>query len=86
MNKALADLRKRIDDIDDQLVRLLVKRLGLAKEVRKLKKELDMTPEDPEREREIIDRLIESGGGILSRDQLTKIFRPIFNATKRVQQ
>ena len=86
MNKELADLRKRIDEIDEKIVRLLSERMELAKDVGRLKKELDLSAEDPEREREIIHRLTISAGGLLSENQISRIFGSIFNATKRVQE
>lgn len=86
MNKTLADLRKGIDEIDEKIVRLLSERMELVKEVGKLKKELNLSPKDPVREKEIIHRLTKSAGGLLSRSQIGQIFRSIFNATKRVQE
>lgn len=86
MNKTLVELRRQIDEIDEEIVRLLSQRMELVKEVGKLKKELNLSPEDPLREKEIIHRLTKSAGGLLSRSEISQIFRPIFSATKRVQE
>ena len=55
----LEEQRKKIDTIDDQLVRLFEERLSVADEVAKIKKENDLPVANTEREREIVNRLTE---------------------------
>ncbi|MEE9165969.1 MAG: chorismate mutase [Candidatus Neomarinimicrobiota bacterium] len=86
MDKRIAQLRKQIDEIDEEMIRLLAERIGLVEQLGQLKKELNLSAGDPEREKEIIDRLEKQAAGILSRDQIARIFRSIFHATRKIQE
>ncbi len=55
----LAEIRKKIDGIDDKLAELYVERMGLAAEVAKVKAETGKSVSDAAREREVVFRLAE---------------------------
>ena len=63
--KDLADWRKRIDEIDQQLVKLLNERSLCAVEVGKIKKVLRLAAWQPEREAEILRNVVKSNPGPL---------------------
>ena len=50
--KDLQDLRKRIDSVDDQLVKLFQERMHISSESAEFKKEKGMRVMDQQRERE----------------------------------
>jgi len=52
----LYELRGRIDEIDKQIIELLEERIRVAKEIGKIKKELNLPIKDEEREREVLKR------------------------------
>ncbi len=54
---ALEDLRQRIDEIDDELVRLFVERIGIAEQVAEEKRAAGLPIRNDAREREILSRL-----------------------------
>lgn len=54
----LNQLRKKIDEIDDELLRLLKDRLEVSKKIGEIKKKNNMPIYDPVREQEIIDMSI----------------------------
>ncbi|NLT18133.1 MAG: P-protein [Firmicutes bacterium ADurb.Bin080] len=56
----LDEIRKKIDEIDDNMVSLYEKRMILAKEVALFKKKTGSPLENPQREKEIINRVTES--------------------------
>ena len=85
MDKRILELRQQIDAIDGEVIRLLKKRMGISKEVGKLKEELDIPVEDKGREQEIIDRLTQQAGRNLSEEQLIRIFTAVFKSSKQVQ-
>ncbi len=58
----LSDLREQIDSIDDQLVALFVKRMGLSAQVADYKKARNMPIHVPAREREILKDVAEKAG------------------------
>ena len=86
MDKRILELRKQIDDLDEEIIRLLKKRMRISKEVGKLKEELDIPVEDKNRENEIIDRLTKQTGKNLSEEQLIRIFTAVFKSSKQVQK
>jgi len=86
MDNRILKLRKKIDTLDEEIIRSLKKRMGISKEVGKLKEELDMPVEDKNRENEIIDRLTNQAGRNLSEEQLIRIFTAVFKSSKQVQE
>ena len=86
MDKRIKKLRERIDEIDEEIIQLLKKRMGISNEVGKLKEELHIPVEDNKREKEIIDRLTKKAGKNLSEEQLIRIFTTVFKSSKQVQE
>ncbi len=58
----LEELRREIDGIDENLVRLFVKRMGVSAQVADLKKENGRAVLDPSRERQLLQRVSELAG------------------------
>ena len=86
MDKQILELRQQIDDLDEEIIQLLKKRMGISKAVGKLKEKLDIPVEDKNREDEIIDRLTKQTGRNLSEEQLIRIFTAVFKSSKQVQK
>ena len=86
MDKRIQKLREQIDEIDEEIIQFLKKRMGISKEVGKLKDELHIPIEDKKREKEIIDRLTKIAGKNLSEKQLIRIFTAVFKSSKQFQK
>jgi len=86
MDKRILELRQQIDKLDEEIISLLKKRMGVSREVGKLKERLDIPVEDKTRENEIIDRLTKQAGRNLSEEQLIRIFTAVFKSSKQVQK
>ena len=86
MDKRILELRQQIDNLDEEIIQLLKTRMGISKEVGKLKEKLDIPVEDTNRENEIIERLIHQTGQNLSEQQLIRIFTAVFKSSKQVQK
>ena len=86
MDKQILELRQQIDDLDEEIIQLLKKRMGISREVGKLKEKLDIPVEDKNSENEIIDRLTKQAGINLSEEQLIRIFTAVFKSSKQVQK
>jgi len=54
MNNKLKDFRKHIDELDEQIVNLLAKRMQVVEKVGKYKKENNLPPLDKRRWQEVI--------------------------------
>ena len=64
----IADWRKKIDELDQQLVRLINERAVCAVEIGKLKQGLAMPVYEPDRERIIFDHIAQMNDGPLSQN------------------
>jgi len=78
----LDSLRKKINGIDEQLLKLLRERLSLAREIGNLKKEAGLPLFDPARESEVIKRILEMNQGFFPEKSLEYIFREIIAACR----
>ena len=77
--------RREIDDIDDELLRLLNMRARLALKVGALKQAAHLPYCDPERERSVLRRLKETNDGPLDEQAVGRLFRRIIRESRRVQ-
>lgn len=76
---ALPPLRKKIDAIDDQVLRLLNERANLALEVARVKNDHNAPLHVPERERAILARLAKENPGPFPTIALMAVFRDIIS-------
>ena len=79
-------LRKKIDELDDQMIDLVVQRLAIAKEIGDIKETNGIEVIDPYRESQIINRITEKLAGTLEKKDITAIFEPIYSISKRLQK
>jgi chorismate mutase domain of proteobacterial P-protein, clade 2 len=77
--------RGEIDEIDREILRLLNMRARLAIKVGALKKAADLPFCDPERERNVLDRLQDLNDGPLDKQAIGKLFRRIIRESRRVE-
>lgn len=77
--------RAEIDEIDEEILRLLNVRARLATKVGVLKRSANLPFCDPERERFVLHRLRELNDGPLDNRAITKIFRRIIRESRRIQ-
>lgn len=84
----LSQLRARIDELDLQIQALITQRACLAQEVAQAKYALEEKPNfyRPEREAEILRKVIERNQGPLSNSTLVLIFREIISACLALQR
>ena len=79
-------LREKIDLLDEQMLDLLVQRFAFSRELREIKASGGINVGDPNREKEIIDRLAEKLEGKLERNDIAAIFGPIYHISKKLQK
>jgi chorismate mutase/prephenate dehydratase len=85
-HRTLDEIRKDIDALDLDLVRLLSRRVELAQEVGRVKGRDNRPYFTPERERAIYDRLAEVNPGPLQTRQLVAVFREIISAARAAEK
>ena len=78
--------RKRIDEIDQMLVRLLNERSGCAVEVGHIKKKLGPPAWQPEREAEILRNVVKSNHGPLDDAAIRRLFERIIDEARALER
>jgi chorismate mutase/prephenate dehydratase len=78
---SLEDLRKRIDEIDKQLVQLLNERAHVVVEIGKLKNKTDKPIYAPDREKEVLTKVIQVNKGPLLDKTLVAIWRELMSGS-----
>lgn len=81
----LQELREGIDKIDDELLKLLNRRMRYVKEVGKLKQNDGSSIYRPEREREILERLNRLNNGDLTPEAIEAIYMEIFAVSRNLE-
>ncbi|MBD3245428.1 MAG: prephenate dehydratase [Candidatus Omnitrophica bacterium] len=82
---SLEQLRKKIDRIDEQLLRLLNQRMEQVLKISKEKKKGNLKPFAPERESALFARLKKLNTGPLTEEDVTAIFREIVSVCRSVR-
>ncbi len=84
--KDLDDWRKRIDEIDQQLVKLLNERSQCAVEIGHLKKQQHMAAWQPNREAEILRNVVQSNSGPLDNAAMRRLFERIIDEARALER
>jgi chorismate mutase len=82
----MAELRSRIDAIDEDLVRLLSARAHCALQVGRLKEQLGMPVYQPDREREVLEHVQHQNPGPLDDPAIARLFERIIDEARRLER
>jgi len=80
------DLRRRIDQIDDQLMKLLNSRSACAVEIGRIKRQIGMAVYQPEREKWILDRVERNNPGPLDSGAVRRVFERVIDESRRLER
>jgi chorismate mutase len=87
--KEIDELRQRIDELDEELVRLLNQRASCALEIGRLKQQAGMQIYQPSREAEVLQHVqgrTIAMGGPLSPAALARLFERIIDEARRLER
>jgi chorismate mutase len=82
----IADWRKKIDELDRQLVQLVNERANCAMEIGRLKQNLDMPVYEPDREKIIFENIAKLNHGPLSQIQLRQVYERLIDVMRQLQK
>jgi len=82
---SLDDLRSRIDELDEGILKLLDDRARVVAEVARAKREANLPTYDPDRERMILDRLAARAGRFPA-DAIRAVYREVMSACLALQE
>jgi len=79
------ELRRKIDDYDDKILNLLVKRFEISHKIGSIKQNSNSEIQDFDREKDIINRLVKKFN-MINQEHIKSIFNQIFNVSKLIQE
>jgi chorismate mutase len=82
----LLRLRRRIDALDEQIVRLLNERASCALEIGHVKESLGLAIYQPERERDVLDHVTGLNTGPLDQAAIRRLFERIIDEARRLER
>lgn len=82
----LEKLRLGIDAVDQQILKLLHERVDLVLKVGEYKRQNGRDVYDPEREREVLQRLCSRAEPPLDPDTIRRIFERLIDECRRIEQ
>ena len=82
----IADLRRRIDDLDELLVRTLSARAACALEIGRQKKLLGLEIYQPSREADVLSHVQKINPGPLNNESMKRLFERIIDEARRLER
>jgi len=83
----LREARAKIDSLDEAILSLLARRATVARDVAEIKRAAKVEVfHDPERERQVLDRLVALGGDQFPPDAIRAVFREVMSACLSVEE
>jgi chorismate mutase-like protein len=82
----IADWRKKIDELDRQLVELISERARAAVAIGRLKRDTSLPIYEPERERVVFENVKQMNRGPLPGQDLVRIFERIIDVMRNIQK
>ncbi len=86
MPQEVDELRRRIDVIDDQLMKLLNSRSACAVEIGRVKRNLGMAVYQPDREVWILERVAVNNPGPLDSGAVRRVFERVIDESRRLER
>jgi chorismate mutase len=82
----IADWRRKIDELDRQLVALLSDRARAAVEIGRLKRDTNLPIYEPDRERIVFENVKKMNRGPLPGREMVRIFERIMDVMRNIQK
>ncbi|MDY0211399.1 MAG: chorismate mutase [Desulfuromonadaceae bacterium] len=80
------DLRIKIDQLDQELLRIFNQRAGLALQIGHVKKELDLPVYNPDREQYIFDKMQQLNPGPLDNQAIKRLFERVIDESRTLER
>ncbi|MEE4252807.1 MAG: chorismate mutase [Desulfuromusa sp.] len=79
-------IRKNINQLDDDLLRIFNQRAALALEIGEVKKQLGLPIYDPKREKLIFERMQEKNNGPLDNSAIIRLFERVIDESRSLER
>ncbi len=82
----IVDLRQRIDELDEQIVKLISSRAEAAQAIGQLKKVTDIPVYEPKREKEVLEHVQAVNPGPLANAEIVHVYERIMDVMRTLQR
>jgi chorismate mutase len=82
----ISDWRKKIDELDVEIVRLISQRAEAARAIGEIKKTADLPVYEPRREQDVFDRVRKANPGPLADAELLHVYERIIDVMRTLQR
>jgi len=82
----IGDWRKKIDELDEQIVRLINQRAEAAHEIGVLKQASNLPVYEPQREQQVFDHVCRNNPGPLADAELLHVYERIIDVMRTLQR
>jgi chorismate mutase len=82
----LEALRRSIDDLDGRILALVAERVKVVLAVGQFKRDHNIAVYDPDRERNVLERLCSQAQAPLDADTVRRIFERLIDESRRIEQ
>ena len=82
----ISDWRKKIDELDIEIVRLISQRAAAARAIGELKKTANLPVYEPRREQDVFDRVRAANPGPLADAELMHVYERIMDVMRTLQR
>lgn len=79
-------IRKRINQLDDELLRIFNERAALALDIGHIKKKLNRPIYDPKREKLIFERMTDQNPGPLENEAIVRLFERVIDESRSLER
>ena len=80
------EIRLKINELDEQLLRIFNERAALALEIGEVKKQLNLPIYDPKREKLIFERMKQNNPGPLDNEAIVRMFERVIDESRRLER
>jgi len=80
------EIRREIDRLDDELLRIFNQRAALALKIGEIKKECELPVYDPSREQKIFERMRQANPGPLDSGAIVRMFERVIDESRRLER
>jgi len=82
----IADWRRKIDEIDEQIVGLINQRAAAAQAIGELKRAANLPVYEPQREKDVFDHVRRSNHGPLTEAEIIDVYERIVDVMRALQK
>jgi len=82
----ISDWRRKIDELDEQIVRLISQRAEAAQAIGEIKQKANLPIYEPQREQQVFDHVRRKNSGPLSDIEMQDIYERIIDVMRGVQR